>query len=149
MARGFAFNPDQLPFMKKKVIRIILIIFSVSVLITLSFLIFKLTQPAVLMMNYKEPFDEKSVTEMLKSYEIRTATSNPTFGPVFVATEVSTNNLRALLLLNKLRKEPSYKDDKIELLVVDFSARENKSVYRFYDRYADDLFYRIANSLIY
>ncbi len=101
------------------------------------------------MIHFKEPFTEKSVAEMLNGYKVRMMSSNPVFGPVFVATEISTNNLQAFLLINKLRKEPAYKDGGIMFNVVDFSVRENESVYRFYDRYTDDLFYRIVNSLIY
>ncbi|MFH1855103.1 MAG: hypothetical protein ABH810_01715 [bacterium] len=131
--------------MKRKIISII---FLIGILIALSFLIFKLTRPAVLMLNFYEPFDEKSVTDMLKGYEIKTASSNPIFGSVFVATEVRTNNLRALTFLNKLRKEPSYKEGKIQLLVVDLAMKSDKPVYRFYDRYADKLLEQIVNLLV-
>lgn len=135
--------------MKKRIIKVILILFLIGIFVVLSFLIFKLNQPAVLMIHFKEPFTEKSVAEMLNGYKVRMMSSNPVFGPVFVATEISTNNLQAFLLINKLRKEPAYKDGGIMFNVVDFSVRENESVYRFYDRYTDDLFYRIVNSLIY
>ena len=120
----------------------------VSIVIMLSFLIFKLTRPAVLMVDFKEPFTEKSVTEILNGYEVRMISSNPAFGPVFVSTEVRTDVWGALLLLNKLRKDVSYKEGKIEFNVVDLAMKGDKPVYRFYDKYADSLLERIVYALI-